>query len=241
MAQLEDQNLPDSLKKLEIANLNSGRRVSENPFFVHPDTGASEGTTLSDQLFGSRCNRCTTECASSSRHKNEIEHTIIHKKPFKRYTRKQILREPILKKISRCIHERNMPTKSLKNTPDTDVDAQKAEDKCFDLSRLLPDSMFLAQEKEPTMKLDLRQHKRRASSESPSEDDDRQQDTSELTTQSSSCVLRLPPNRSSCSQQARIHVVTATCDVTIDELASYFETFVHIPKKMSSMAEMMYT
>lgn len=29
-------------------------------------------------------------------------------------------------------------------------------------------------------------------------------------------------------------------DVTIDELASYFETFVHIPKKMSSMAEMMY-
>lgn len=29
-------------------------------------------------------------------------------------------------------------------------------------------------------------------------------------------------------------------DVNIDELASYFETFVHIPKKMSSMAEMMY-
>lgn len=40
----------------------------------------------------------------------------------------------------------------------------------------------------------------------------------------------------SCSQQARLN-----CDVTIDELASYFETFVHIPKKMSSMAEMMYT
>lgn len=29
-------------------------------------------------------------------------------------------------------------------------------------------------------------------------------------------------------------------DVTIDELASYFDTFVHIPKKMSTMAEMMY-
>ena len=41
---------------------------------------------------------------------------------------------------------------------------------------------------------------------------------------------------STCSQQARMN-----CDVTIDELASYFETFVHIPKKMSSMAEMMYT
>lgn len=45
-------------------------------------------------------------------------------------------------------------------------------------------------------------------------------------------------NSSSCSQQAREN--SSNCDVTIDELASYFETFVHIPKKMSSMAEMMY-
>lgn len=29
-------------------------------------------------------------------------------------------------------------------------------------------------------------------------------------------------------------------DTSMDELASYFDTFVHIPKKMSSMAEMMY-
>lgn len=43
----------------------------------------------------------------------------------------------------------------------------------------------------------------------------------------------------SCSHQARI-AIGQPCDVTIDELASYFETFVHIPKKMSSMAEMMY-
>lgn len=40
----------------------------------------------------------------------------------------------------------------------------------------------------------------------------------------------------SCSQEA----LNPPCDVTIDELASYFETLVHIPKKMSSMAEMMY-
>lgn len=43
----------------------------------------------------------------------------------------------------------------------------------------------------------------------------------------------------SCSTQARMSTGTP-CDVTIDELASYFETLVHIPKKMSSMAEMMY-
>ncbi|KAH6944746.1 hypothetical protein HPB50_004772 [Hyalomma asiaticum] len=30
-------------------------------------------------------------------------------------------------------------------------------------------------------------------------------------------------------------------DTTVNELAAYFENFVHIPRKMSSMAEMMYT
>ncbi|XP_058834061.1 oxidative stress-responsive serine-rich protein 1 [Topomyia yanbarensis] len=43
----------------------------------------------------------------------------------------------------------------------------------------------------------------------------------------------------SCSTQARLNS-TMPCDITIDEMASYFETLVHIPKKMSSMAEMMY-
>ena len=38
-----------------------------------------------------------------------------------------------------------------------------------------------------------------------------------------------------CSQQALMD------DMTVDELAGYLEDFVHIPKKMSSMAEMMYT
>lgn len=44
----------------------------------------------------------------------------------------------------------------------------------------------------------------------------------------------------SCSTQARLNGSTMPCDITIDEMASYFETLVHIPKKMSSMAEMMY-
>ncbi|KAL9928512.1 uncharacterized protein ACN427_006218 isoform 2-T2 [Glossina fuscipes fuscipes] len=46
----------------------------------------------------------------------------------------------------------------------------------------------------------------------------------------------------SCSQQAAGNSATAICDdITINELASYFDTLVHIPKKMSPMAEMMYT
>ncbi|XP_017853805.1 uncharacterized protein LOC108607477 [Drosophila busckii] len=46
----------------------------------------------------------------------------------------------------------------------------------------------------------------------------------------------------SCSQEASsIASNPRNCDdVTIVELASYFDTMVHIPKKMSSMAEMMY-
>ncbi|KAK3581935.1 hypothetical protein CHS0354_037609 [Potamilus streckersoni] len=39
----------------------------------------------------------------------------------------------------------------------------------------------------------------------------------------------------SCSQQARLE------ETSVNELACYFEEFVHIPKKMSTMAEMMYT
>ncbi len=39
----------------------------------------------------------------------------------------------------------------------------------------------------------------------------------------------------SCSQEARLD------EFSVEELASYFEDFVYIPKKMSTMAEMMYT
>ncbi|XP_023214836.1 uncharacterized protein LOC111640552 [Centruroides sculpturatus] len=38
-----------------------------------------------------------------------------------------------------------------------------------------------------------------------------------------------------CSRQARMD------DVTVDELAGYFDNLVYIPRKMSHMAEMMYT
>lgn len=48
------------------------------------------------------------------------------------------------------------------------------------------------------------------------------------------------PGGQSCSQQARMTATGSCDDVTIDELASYFDVFVHIPKKMSHMAEMMY-
>lgn len=48
-----------------------------------------------------------------------------------------------------------------------------------------------------------------------------------------SVIARVPDR--TCSAQARLD------DVTMDELAGYFENFVYIPRKMSVMAEMMYT
>lgn len=51
----------------------------------------------------------------------------------------------------------------------------------------------------------------------------------------------LASQSTSCSQQARMSPSAPLSDITINELAGYFDTFVHIPKKMSQMAEMMYT
>ena len=49
------------------------------------------------------------------------------------------------------------------------------------------------------------------------------------------------------SDKSSVHSIPCSCaeqapmdDCTMDELASYFENDVHIPKKMSTMAEMMY-
>ncbi|XP_057379768.1 uncharacterized protein LOC130702115 [Daphnia carinata] len=49
-----------------------------------------------------------------------------------------------------------------------------------------------------------------------------------------------PVVQSSCSQQA-LHPCPHEDDTTIEELAAYFECIVYIPRKMSQMAEMMYT
>lgn len=67
-----------------------------------------------------------------------------------------------------------------------------------------------------------------------------QQSQQQSPSNSSSPTASSASSSASCSTQARLNGSSMPCDITIDEMASYFETLVHIPKKMSSMAEMMY-
>lgn len=53
--------------------------------------------------------------------------------------------------------------------------------------------------------------------------------------------VNMQVSKQSCSQQARLSQEVPFDDTTVEELAGYFDNLVHIPKKMSAMAEMMYT
>lgn len=66
---------------------------------------------------------------------------------------------------------------------------------------------------------------------------------SETSDQSEESVTKYPNTpviQSTCSQQA-MNPCPSEDDTSIEELAAYFDCLVYIPKKMSQMAEMMYT
>jgi hypothetical protein len=122
----------------------------------------------------------------------------------------------------------------LLSSSNVDKDAER------DLSSYLSSSLSIANNYSPSVKLvpwnninnSSKKMKKNSSSRLPTILEEN------LCSSTSTNNTASPPQSTSmsCSQQSE-----QVDDVTIDELASYLDLFVYIPKKMSAQAEMMYT
>lgn len=226
MAQ-EDTSLSRSLQKLQIEpasgtkkKLTSMSKTELNPFMKRRRSKSLSSITL----FG-------PSCTCNRKQSLPIKQDVTFKK-----TNKKVLREPVLKFIAKCCHKTNMKLeeKDSDNNPSNNetklfgqYSSSKSDNQDF---RSIIDGcqqLSLANINDGVQDFSLQSfHQARTTST--------QNNTNNQRSDNNGAVI------TTCSHQARMSVAPP-CDVTIDELASYFETFVHIPKKMSSMAEMMYT
>lgn len=263
----KEDSVEKKLDKLEISAaipviklLDEHLPLELNPFFMK---SAGNATNKSKVLFGSCVNECDSkiQCTCKEKRgensgKNETVRGTAFKSKYKR-KRNSFIREPLLKDIGKCLHHCALALKARKdvaNDPGSEIDLSMelkshlilgkeskkptfGQNKSFSDFRSLIEqcsNISLATRPEQTSH-DFTQKSFKTLRNSNKESIDR----SKLRTRSPS----LPPNAvvsgstsssSSCSQQARMQ-----CDVTINEIASYFE-LLYIPKKMSSMAESMY-
>lgn len=208
-----DQLLLNCLQKLDLETKRlSSSNAATNPFMYHRRRSKS----LSSINFGSKC-----DC-------NKKNQAIRHTTSFKRPNRK-ILRDPILKFI-KCSHSHHNVKRKEKlfgqcSKHKPTVDFKSIVDACEQLN-LNCSNVGESQQCYSTASFqNARAYWAGNTQGAPNSKKSETQVSVSTTT--------------SCSHQARMNM-TPPCDVTIDELASYFETFVHIPKKMSTMAEMMY-
>lgn len=251
----EAQNiLPQSLGKLEIVPPITKDQehhhiapVNLNPFLLNnPEQEISQ--TERERLFGPSCN-CTqtNRTAAATTNKELTVKKCTQFKPRKRH--EFILKQPMLKTFARCLHHCHKERKNVlsgneshsveKHTSITEPSYDGA--KCnwslrneFDVDFK---SLNLSENEPCTSSCDL--HKS-YSFRYPQSERKLQSMNDDTTTSSTSAPNdRTNQQNISCSQQAMWNP-SANSDVTTDELACYFETIVHIPKKMSTMAEMMY-
>lgn len=264
MTDEEDQyNLPDILEQLEIVpNPVQSKIIPEkdllNPFFMRNNT--YDCTTAFDyekeKLFGTKCN-----CIKDTKSNKFLEHTILNQKQFKqrKKTEQKLLKQPTLKLVEKCLNHglgKDPLTEQIVNdsveTLEVNSKNWSIQDSDFaDFKSLITECASLTLSSCPDTQLHKSKNFRTVHTKQPSTKDRRYISPvpsaataigdsrtvygSEPVASTSSSSLH---GNASCSQQALMN--ETNCDVTIDELASYFETFVYIPKKMSSMAEMMY-
>lgn len=217
----EDSNIATTLQKLELESSSmkkkQHRKNNETP--PNPFMRRRRSKSLSSINFGN-------SCGCSSRTNIPIKHTTSFKRSS---TGRLILREPMLKlggcKPGHCNSElelKNVKSKLCKLKLFGQCSSHRKQD-----FRSIVDAceqLNLANANDGVQDYSLPSFRKVRQMEGAGSSTQR--------TESSNA-------NTSCSHQARMSV-SPPCDVTIDELASYFETFVHIPKKMSSMAEMMY-
>lgn len=208
----EDVSLPVEMEKLEIEPVKCKSNIEVNPFFH---------SQLRKNLH-SRSSMQTQRCYCPTQ-KNKASIAISKKK------NNRILKKPVLKllqnysKDSDELHQCHLYISKSALAPSENVNSTNSilcalVDNCNQLR--------ISNEQEPLAAAG-------SSSNSTKWWKKEVLSTNLQSRESPSDKSRTGP---SCSQQA----LNPPCDVTIDELACYFETFVHIPKKMSSMAEMMY-
>lgn len=222
------------------------------------------------RIFGdpvAKCG-CRTRQTSESNVNNDVESRLTHpiRTIFKQPKKKQVIREPIMKNIQNCFHPKSLrrscpanlePSSTTASVTTKTGDAKPSSSYPLDFRDLIDQCKEMGFNK--TKKSDFLASVKKSKNFNSIQ-------TTDIRTKQIPNLRNCP----SCSQQARIDgsgsqtrhamdsgpgsnvnvgssiavagavVNTGGDDVTIDELASYFETFVHIPKKMSSMAEMMY-
>ncbi|XP_046660257.1 uncharacterized protein LOC124354095 [Homalodisca vitripennis] len=257
-----EENLPSSLEKLQISPMSSQMCVRNfNPFGkVHVNGPvAPESVFQSMSLTGAACPSGSCFCNKKKKPQGSI---FIQKTMFKRPVlqksrlgnlNRRVLRAPILrlKENPSIMRPLDSPTALTSHLASLDLSVSQGKVLALD-SHELSDFRSLVSVSVPKLNLKalsrfdaisfielrtkrdkhfivgLRTPRRRTHSDS-------------------STLLALPSSESSesatnqrpqasCSIQARM----TPDDTNIDELASYFDLFVHIPKKMSHMAEMMY-
>lgn len=214
----EDISIARGLQNLELDSESHHKKLQENQT-PNPFMRRKRSKSLSNiNIFGPACS-----CRKAS---TKMKHTSTSFKHSA--TNKKLIREPILKLVGTCTHT----ISASKSVSPNCVKKDNCKKKLFGQYSRLHEQNFrsivqgceqlsLANANDGVQDYTLPSFQCARTNSNTSQ----RNDNTNINT--------------SCSHQARMSVAPP-CDVTIDELASYFETFVHIPKKMSSMAEMMY-
>lgn len=254
---LLDEHLPLSLNPFYVKSSESDTNESIKLF------GSKDSDNNNKKCTCTKTYKNGREDSGKSENIPLIRSTQFKVKYKKKETKNSFIKEPLLKDIGKCLHHCALALKAV-----TENDATNDDDGENDLSIELKSHLTLSKEsKEQTFGhkerfSDFRSIIEQCSNislasegESSSSHDYSKKSFKTLRNiRESRLRSKTPPTHlepssastnsasastssanSSCSQQARMQ----QCDVTINEIASYFE-LLYIPKKMSSMAESMY-